>query len=401
MMQSIARFLAPNRLPPSPLSDADHPMEAVVMYQHGPSSVLIYESSYPSPIPAPGSRQVVVEVVAAGINPVDFKMRTGPVADFMYPKPKIIGSDIAGIVKSAPIDSKFKVGDRVYSMLPLLGTSFGGYASQCCVEESLLAHAPENIDLKELASIPLVACTIVQALRPVRAAFGNNTQGKKCFIQAGSGGVGTFAIQYCANVLGMYVSTTCSLRNAKLLKSLGAKEIIDYTLEKIEDRVEDYDVFLDTMGYLHENLVFQPGSKILKRSWSSPSHYIRIASSPYGQTKRESRVQFAADPLGLAIPEARLDRMLEGYSKQVMGKWSGIRYHFILVHPDQAALEEVKIAMEEGKIRPVVQTFFNLQEASRAHDVIEEGHVTGKLVLLTSSAATAAEAEAKTSEKSI
>ncbi len=171
----------------------------------------------------------------------------------------------------------------------------------------------------------------------------------------------------------------------ELVRSLGASEVIDYKSEKIEDRVQDFDVFIDTMGYLNENLVFQSNSKILKKSWFSPSHYVRIASSPYGQTKQTSQVQFHGDPLGLAIPESRLDRMLEGYSKQMMGSFSGIRYHFILVHPDQTVLEEVKVAMEEGKIRPVVQQYFQFSEAFQAHDMIEEGHVSGKLVLLPNS----------------
>ena len=139
----------------------------------------------------------------------------------MYRKPKIIGSDFAGVVVNAPDGSKFKKGDRVYGMLPLLGTKYGAYAQKCCIDESILSIAPPDIPLVHLSSFPLVACTVIPPLKAVVKAFEGNVAGKKCFIQAGSGGVGSFAIQYCAKHLGMYVSTTCSPRNFELVKSLG------------------------------------------------------------------------------------------------------------------------------------------------------------------------------------
>jgi len=122
-------------------------------------------------------------------------MRKGPIWDTIYPKPKIIGSDFAGIVKSAPSSSKFKIGDRVFGMLPLLGSQYGAYAEYVCIDEKLLAKAPENVDLEALAVIPLVACTVVQALKPVVKCYGDAIKGKKILIQAGSGGVGSLAIQ--------------------------------------------------------------------------------------------------------------------------------------------------------------------------------------------------------------
>ena len=187
------------------------------MSLHGGPEVLEYKTSVPCPFPS-NSKQVTVDIAVAGLNPVDFKMRIGPIADFLYPKPKIIGSDFAGVIINTPPGSKFVVGQRVFGMLPLLGTPFGSYCSRCCIDESILCPAPQNVSLRDLGSIPLVACTIIQAMRPVISSYNGLTEGKKCFIQAGSGGLGTFAIQYCANVLKMHVATSCSPRNFDLLR---------------------------------------------------------------------------------------------------------------------------------------------------------------------------------------
>lgn len=202
-MRSLLGAAAPSRFPPSPKSNSDSNMNAVVMYKHGSPDVLEYRNDFPSPLPIQNSNQVLCSVVGAGLNPVDFKMRKGPIWDTIYPKPKIIGSDFAGYVISAPPSSKFKTGDRVFGMLPLLGSKYGAYAEYVCIDEKILASAPDNVDLELLAVIPLVACTIVQAMRPVVKCYGDAIKGKKILIQAGSGGVGTLAIQYCANVLGM------------------------------------------------------------------------------------------------------------------------------------------------------------------------------------------------------
>lgn len=378
MLLSLASVLSPGRFPPAPLQDTERTMRAVVIHRHGGPENLVLED-FPAPIPNPRARHVLVEVSHAGLNPVDFKMRKYNISDLAYPKPKIIGSDISGRVLSAPTDSPFAVGDRVFGMLPLLGTQYGGYATQCCIDENYLCHAPDNVSLKDLSSIPLVACTIVGALRPVIEAFNGQTAGRKCFIQAGSGGVGTFAVQYCANVLGMLVATTCSPRNADLLLSLGASEVIDYHTERIEDRIRDYDVFIDVLGYKYEDIVLDSKSHILRRSGDFPSHYVRIASSPH--VLEESDPHISRDPFGVTIPEASPLRVMKGAVKQLFNMHSGIGYHFVLVKPDKLALQVAADAMKEGKIRAVIQEVIPLEEAARAHRELENGHVTGKLVL--------------------
>ena len=378
MIRGFLGLVSPSRFPPSPLKDKEKVMKAVVITKHGASDVLVM-GDHPAPLPAKGTKQVVVDVVAAGVNPVDFKMRKHQIADLIFPKPKILGVDIAGVVRSVPEGSLLKVGDKVFGMLPLLGTCFGGYAQQCCIDENLLAISPSNTNLVDCAALPLVSCTVVQALRPVIAAFKGkeNLKGLNCFVQAGSGGVGCLAVQYCANVLGMTVVTTCSPRNFDLMQSLGASRCIDYHHQVLDDSLQDVDVFVDTMGYKFESVVFNEKSRIMRKGGAHPSHYIRIASSQYGTDD--------SDPLGLSIPESRLDRLISGYLKQA---WSdlfssrGIKYHIIFVYPDGSAVREVAQAVEQGKIRAVIQETLPLEQAPRAHELLEAGHVTGKLVLL-------------------
>jgi len=256
-------------------------MSAIVMEKHGGINVLNMNTKFPRQL-IPRSQEVIIKVAAAGLNPVDFKLRIGPLHSFVLPKPKILGADVSGIIMYASPKSKFKTGDRVFGLLPLIKSTYGSYAEYVCIDESYVTLAPQNVPLKDLASIPLVGSTVIQAMKPIIKAFHNNTKGKKCFIQAGSGGVGTFAIQYCAKVLGMHVLTTCSPRNDQLLKDLGASETIDYHTEEIESKVQDYDVFIDTMSYVYESIVLDSKSTILRRDPLNPSHYVHIASSPYG-----------------------------------------------------------------------------------------------------------------------
>lgn len=289
---------------------------------------------------------------------------------------------MAGRVIEVPEGSSFHVGQKVFAMLPLLGSTFGAYAQYCCVDESLVAAAPDNIPLVDCATLPLVACTILQGLRPVRADYGDaNLKGKKCYVAAGSGGVGTFAVQFCAKVLGMEVATSCSPRNMQLMQSLGASVVLDYHSQPIVDHIHHYDVFIDCLGYMHEDLIF--GRKDAQILNPHHSHYIRIASSPYG-AQAERVPTYGKDPLGMAVPEARVDRLVSGFFRQTWSHWfpHGIRYHFVLVVPDKRSLEEVAHAVEAGLITPVIQQRFPLSQAAAAQTLLEEGHVTGKLVLV-------------------
>jgi NADPH:quinone reductase-like Zn-dependent oxidoreductase len=319
-------------------------------------------------------------IVAAGINPVDFKLRKGPFRDFVLPKPKVLGSYFAGIIVSVPEDSKFEVGQRVFGMLPILGCPFGSYASRCCVDENALAVAPKNVKLCHLAVMPLIACTVINGMKPVVEAYYGNVEGKKIFIPGGSGGVGSFAVQYCSNVLGMKVTTNCSAKNISLVQELGAEYAFDYHEKEIEDEIVNFDVFLDLFGYMNEKKVFCRGSKILKHDRKQPAHYIRVASSPYD---RKDRYWMSEDPLGISIPEARIDRVVAGKLHACTTAWiHSIRYHFLFVVPDGKALQECAQAVSEGKVRAVIEKRFPLSQTSQAHALLESGHVTGKVVLV-------------------
>ena len=235
--------------------------------------------------------QVLVQVRAASINPVDFKFRRGAVPSFMLPKPKIPGQDVAGVVvevgdqvnAAKGHDAEWKVGDRVVAMVPSLLSPWGTLAEFVAVDAALLARIPDNFlgatndnnnnnnnvddnnaagdDLfASAASLPLVALTVVRAFD--RVGYKDWTD-KKVLIQAGAGGVGSFAVQYAKHVLNAsVVATTASAAKAPLLERLGADVVIDYRTTQFEDVVQDYDVVLDPMSFVYEKRTLQ--SKVLK-----------------------------------------------------------------------------------------------------------------------------------------
>lgn len=394
-------------------------MSAIVMFQHGDKRVLKLNNSFPQPIPkSMDSNEVIVQVAAAGLNPVDFKLRNGPMNSFILPKPKILGADVSGVITYASKKSKFKIGDRVFGLLPRIGSMYGSYAEYVRVEDSHLTLAPSNISLKDAASLPLVGSTVMQAMEPVIKGFNNDTKGKKCFISAGSGGVGTFAIQYCARVLGMYVTTTCSPQNAQLMKDLGASETIDYHTEDIEDKVNNYDVYIDTLSYLYESTVLNSTSKILRRDSKQPSYYIHIASSPYGgSTSGKYNKTVKTDVLSLSIADVRYDRVILAQMKKIyynliapyfqkvssqfvslpviknmvndklrlkIDSMAGIRYHYVIVRTNTHDLDNLSFLLATKQVRPIIQKYlsFSSEEIQTGHELLEEGHVVGKLVMV-------------------
>lgn len=416
MLRRIASLIEPQRFPVPPEADITNRMTAVEMTKHGHDAkeCLRYTTEFPSPKPPPlPIRHVLVDIVAAGINPVDFKLRKWPTPDFIIPLPKILGSDFAGIVKQVPPGSPFQVGQRVLGMLPLLGSHYGSYAGICSIDESHLVAAPANVSLLDLSVMPLVSCTVVQAFRPMIKALnenGSGTAGKKCFITCGSGGVGVLAVQYCSRVLGMIVTAACGERNMKLLCSIGATNVIDYTSQSVEDIVVDFDVIFDTLGYIYEEKVMNKTSKMLRKpclASEDDSWYVRIASSPYGEGRETNGdrggrsygvAEFGGDPLRLNIPETRFDRSIAGTFKTVGSKWMGDmakwlvgkgssvsrppRYNFVIVLPEKDAVAEIATHMASGRIKAVIQKTFPLSDAAEAQILLEEGHAYGKISLI-------------------
>jgi NADPH:quinone reductase-like Zn-dependent oxidoreductase len=227
-------------------------MKAAVYRSHGDSSVIELSLDYPRPILS--SRQVLIQIHAAALNPVDYKMRRNQVPEIVLPLPKIPGADVAGVV----IESRspmFKVGDRVAAMIPLTGSSWGGYAEYVAVDHSLVAAIAHNISFIEAASIPLVGLTCLNAFDKIKSP-----QGKSILVHAGAGGVGTFAIQW-AKHLGMgSIYTTSSASHTKLLQELGATNVIDYNSQDFSAVAKEVDVVLDPMSYMYEGKSLQPGT---------------------------------------------------------------------------------------------------------------------------------------------
>jgi alcohol dehydrogenase len=362
------RLLLSHRFFPRATDDPTETMSTCVYESHGDASRLGM-ARIPKPVCVSG--QVLVRVVGAGVNPVDLKMRANPIPSEYFPKPKIPGTDISGIVVSAPPGSSFAAGDRVIAMMPLLGAKWGACAEFAAVDERLVARAPPNVPLLHAAALPMVALTVMEALEPVARALGE-TRDARILVQAGSGGVGSFAVQYCARVLGMSVTATCSGPNVELVRSLGAERVIDYQREAFEQVLEpsSLDVVLDVLSYACEE-------RTLKAKLIRPGgHYVKIASSPWETSAAD------ADPLGLGIPEARLDRLLGGFLKaRVSGCAGGVRRHLVFVHPSGAVLAQAAGAVERGEVRPVIDKVFPLERMREAHECVQTGRTRGKVVI--------------------
>ena len=214
-------------------------MKALVFNGYGgPDQIAFTDTARPVPRPD----EILVQVYAAGLNPIDYMLPKGtfkPILHFQLPA--TLGSDLAGIVVEVGSRvTRFKPGDAVFASIFDLGT--GALAEFAVVPENVAAHKPANLDFVQAASIPMVGLTSWQALKE-RAKL---KPGQKVFIPAGSGGIGTFAIQL-AKHLGAKVGTTTSTGNVDMVQSLGADEVIDYTKQEFEEVLRDYDAVLGTV----------------------------------------------------------------------------------------------------------------------------------------------------------
>src|SRR5213593_981665 len=306
-------------------------MKAIVVHEYGGPEVLKYEDV---PRPEPKEDQILVRVIAAGVNPVDEAGRSERSAKFFgITLPFIPGYDIAGIVeKTGGKITKFKTADSVYAYLSL--TKGGGYAEYAAASEAEAAAKPKSISFVEAAGVPVVALTAWQALIDTAKL----SAGQTVLIHGGSGGVGSFAIQI-AKARGAKVIATASTANQDLLKQLGADVAIDYTKQKFEDVAKDVDVVLDSVG-----------KDTLARS--------------YGVVKKGGFIV----TLVARIDQAELDK------HRIRGASLG-------VEPTSNELAEIGKLIDEKKIRVIVSQTFPLSEAVKAQEQIATGHTRGKIVL--------------------
>jgi len=304
-------------------------MKAIVVHEYGGPEVLKYEDV---PRPEPKDNEVLVRMIAAGVNPVDALIRSGKYAKFFDTTlPLIPGYDIAGVVeKTGAKVTKLKVGDPIYAYV-MWG---GGYAEYAVATEGEAAAKPKSITFVEAASVPLAALTAWQALIDTAKL----SAGQTVLIHGGSGGVGSFAIQI-AKAHGAKVIATASTPNQDLLKQLGADVAIDYTKTKFEDVAKDVDVVLDSVG-----------KDTLARS--------------YGVIRKGGFIAtLVAQP-----DQAELDK-------------HGIHGASISVKPNSDELMKITKLIEEKKIKPVVSQVLPLTEAVKAQEQAATHHTRGKIVL--------------------
>jgi NADPH:quinone reductase-like Zn-dependent oxidoreductase len=306
-------------------------MKAVVLHKHGGPEVLKYEDV---PRPEPKDDEVLVRVVAAGVNPVDTYVREGMRSKGgSLERPMILGYDIAGVVEKAGAKVKtFKPGDAVYAYLSV--ARGGGYAEFTVAKPEEMSRKPKSIDFEKAAAVPLAATTAWQALVDTAKI----KPGQTVLIHGGSGGVGSFAVQI-AKARGAKVIATASTANQDLLKQLGVDEPIDYTTTKFEDVVKDVDVVLNAVR-----------GDTLSRS--------------YGIVKKGGIIVSITDE-----PDTTECAM------------HGIRCLRMMAHPDAKVLEELTKLIEANKITPIVSQTFPLADAAKAHEQIETHHTRGKIVL--------------------
>ncbi len=306
-------------------------MKAAVLHEYGGPEVLKYEDA---PRPEPQDDEVLVRVMAAGVNPVDAYVRQGMLSKRgLDQRPMVIGYDIAGVVEKTGAKVKtFKAGDAVYAYLPIMRG--GGYAEFAIAKEGEMSLKPKKIDFEKAAAVPLAGTTAWQALIDTAKL----EKGQTVLIHGGSGGVGCFAVQI-AKARGAKVIATASTANQDLLKQLGVDQPIDYTTTKFEEVVKDVDIVLN--GVRGDTL--------------SPS---------YGVVKKGGMIVSITDEPDAAECAKR-----------------GIRGSRLSAHPDAKVLEELTKLIEANKITPIVSQTFPLMDVAQAHQQIETHHTRGKIVL--------------------
>ena len=306
-------------------------MNAIRIHSYGGPEVLQYEDA---PRPQGRKGEVLIRVHAAGVNPLDWKVRSGLLNGFIQHKlPLIPGWDVSGVVEQVGLGvSQFKKGDEVFAMAD--PTRDGAYADYIAVRERALAMKPKSLHHVRAAATPVSALTAWRSLFDL----GQLQSGQRILIHGGSGGVGHFAVQL-AKWKGAYVVATASTKNQELLRKLGADETIDYTTQKFEDVTDKIDIVLNTVG-----------RETQERSWpvlKKGGALISLVQPPPEQKANQLQMR------GIACS----------------------------VQPDGAQLREIAKLIDSAKLRPTIDRILPLSEARRAHELSQNGHVRGKIVL--------------------
>ncbi len=307
-------------------------MKAIRMHDYGAIEALVYEEVAK---PTPAADEVLIQVKAAGVNPVDWKIVEGFGKGWLgHAIPHILGCDVAGVVEAVGSKvTKCKAGDAVYGYTNLARE--GTYAEFVIAKEAEVTAKPAALDFNNAAALPVATLTASQAL----FGLAGLAAGQKVLIHAASGGVGSMAVQL-AKAQGAYVIGTASARNAEFVKSLGADDVIDYTTTKFEDVVKDVDVVVDLIG-----------GETQQRS--------------YAVLKQGGFLVAASQP-----PDAET------------AKAYGVQSAMVGAEPSGAKLAEITQLVEAGKIKTFVEKVFPLSEAKAALNLSKQGRTRGKIVLI-------------------
>ena len=330
-------------------------MKAVIAETYGGPEVLQIEDV---PVPTVGPNGVLVRVHASSVNPVDWKLRKGLVSPVLKLRfPVIWGCDFSGVVaQTGRSVTLFKPGEEVYGFKDgrVAKTYRGTYAEYAVIPEKALARKPANLSHEEAAAIPLAASTAWKAL----VTSGKLKAGQRVLIHAGAGGVGIYAVQI-AKALGAYVAATAGGRNQDFLRQLGADLPINYEQEKFEEKISNYDLVVDGVG----RLVWRGSFSVLKRGGRLIG---LIAPTPEEGAGKMRFLATVGGQVGGAF---------------VRGLLGGKLLLMIMATPRGGDLEKISSLVEAGKVKPVIEQVYPLEQIAEAHRKSEAGHVRGKLVI--------------------
>lgn len=297
------------------------------------------------------SNDILVEVKAASLNPIDYKMAQGHLKELLdLDLPVTIGFDVSGVVVEKGNDvTGFKIGDEIYARVPQ--EQMGTVAEFVTINADKVAKKPENISFEEASGLPLTGLTAIQALEKAGLK-----EDDRILIHAGSGGVGSFAIQY-AKAKGAIVYTTTSSKNVDWVKALGADRVIDYKEEDYKEVANNLDIVFDTLG---DDYTFD-AFKIIKEGG--------VVTSIVGPPDEES-----AKIMG--IPDYKLPEQLSNLIEE-----KSIAYKHTWMQPNAAQLKEIKTMVEEGDIKPTVDLIYEFEDGIDAYEYLATGRAEGKVII--------------------
>lgn len=330
-------------------------MKTITIEKYGKEVPLVMTEQ---PMPNIGEQDVLVEIYAASLNPIDYKIKEGKMKLLLnYRFPLILGNDFSGVVvKVGDRVTAFKPGDEVYGRPRK--NRIGTLAEFIAVHEEDICLKPQNLTFEEAASIPLIGLTTYQAFVDIL----HLQKDQKILIHAGSGGVGTFAIQL-AKQMGAFVATTASEKGFDLVKSLGADQIINYKKENFEEVLTGYDAVFDTLGgeALEKSFrVLKPGGQV-----------VSISGMPNARFGKEAKLGWLKTTL-LSIVSRKIT---------AIEKKSQTRYHFLFMKPSGEQLKVIKEFIEGGRIKPIIDKVYPLKDAGQAFNYLESGRAKGKVVI--------------------